>query len=81
MALGLGWIPGVSLAPLWRGHSPASRRHWPVGALCWTPALTGSPPRYNEINAISTACSYGVTECQELAIEYLQQWQNSTTNP
>ncbi|NXF23049.1 AMPN Aminopeptidase, partial [Rhodinocichla rosea] len=37
--------------------------------------------QYNEANAISTACSYGVTECQDLAANYLRQWQNSSTNP
>lgn len=39
-----------------------------------------SPPRYNEINAISTACSYGITECQDLATDYLRQWQQNVTN-
>ncbi|NXN85872.1 AMPN Aminopeptidase, partial [Bombycilla garrulus] len=37
--------------------------------------------QYNGINAVSTACSYGVTECQDLAKKYLQQWQNTSTNP
>ncbi|XP_041320991.1 aminopeptidase N isoform X1 [Pyrgilauda ruficollis] len=37
--------------------------------------------QYNEANAISTACSFGVTACQNLAINYLRRWQNSTTNP
>ncbi|NXA05031.1 AMPN Aminopeptidase, partial [Sapayoa aenigma] len=37
--------------------------------------------QYNEVNAISTACSYGITECQELAIKYFRQWQNTSENP
>ncbi|NWZ36876.1 AMPN Aminopeptidase, partial [Brachypodius atriceps] len=47
----------------------------------WKDIPSGLMVQYNEINAISTACSYGVTECQELATEYLRQWQNSTDNP
>nr|XP_026655000.1 aminopeptidase N [Zonotrichia albicollis] len=38
--------------------------------------------QYNEANAISTACSYGVTDCQNLAANYLRQWQNNNnSNP
>ncbi|NXJ20581.1 AMPN Aminopeptidase, partial [Dicrurus megarhynchus] len=37
--------------------------------------------QYNEVNAISTACSYGVTECQDLATNYLRQWRDNGTNP
>lgn len=38
--------------------------------------------QYNEINAISTACSYGITECQDLAIKYFNEWNTTTTtNP
>ncbi|NWZ92043.1 AMPN Aminopeptidase, partial [Nesospiza acunhae] len=37
--------------------------------------------QYNEANAISTACSYGVTDCQDLAANYLRQWRNSPSNP
>ncbi|NXQ59594.1 AMPN Aminopeptidase, partial [Anthoscopus minutus] len=47
----------------------------------WKDIPSGLMVQYNEINAISTACSYGVTECQELATEYLRQWQNATNNP
>ncbi|NXW77625.1 AMPN Aminopeptidase, partial [Hirundo rustica] len=48
----------------------------------WTNVLNDSlMVQYNEINAISTACSYGVTECQELATNYLRRWQNSSENP
>uniref|UniRef100_A0A8C3JWQ8 Aminopeptidase n=1 Tax=Calidris pygmaea TaxID=425635 RepID=A0A8C3JWQ8_9CHAR len=37
--------------------------------------------QYNEINAISTACSYGITECQDLAIKYFNEWNTTNTNP
>ncbi|NXO80655.1 AMPN Aminopeptidase, partial [Sitta europaea] len=47
----------------------------------WKVTPDGLMVQYNQINAISTACSYGVTECQELATNYLRQWQNSSTNP
>ncbi|XP_039579473.1 aminopeptidase N isoform X2 [Passer montanus] len=49
----------------------------------WTDIFSDYPlmVQYNEANAISTACSFGVTACQNLAIDYLRQWQNSTTNP
>ncbi|XP_066184231.1 aminopeptidase N [Sylvia atricapilla] len=47
----------------------------------WSNRPSGLTAQYNEINAISTACSYGVTECQELAINYLRQWRNGTDNP
>ncbi|NXB45369.1 AMPN Aminopeptidase, partial [Leucopsar rothschildi] len=47
----------------------------------WQNRPSGLMAQYNEINAISTACSYGVTECQQLAANYLQQWQNTNINP
>ncbi|NWI04281.1 AMPN Aminopeptidase, partial [Tichodroma muraria] len=47
----------------------------------WKDIPSGLMVQYNEINAISTACSYGVTECQELATNYLHQWQNTNNNP
>lgn len=52
--------------------------------LCTHPSPTGCsfPPRYSEINAISTACSYGIAECQQLATALFQQWkQNVSNNP
>lgn len=42
--------------------------------------MGSSPSRYNEIIAISTACSYGVPECQELATSLFKEWQNNSTN-
>ncbi|NXO17352.1 AMPN Aminopeptidase, partial [Oriolus oriolus] len=48
----------------------------------WNDIPSGLMDQYNEINAISTACSYGITECQQLAADYLRQWrQNATNNP
>ncbi|NWV33505.1 AMPN Aminopeptidase, partial [Grantiella picta] len=48
----------------------------------WQNISTGLMDQYNEVNAISTACSYNVTECQELATNYFRQWQqNATKNP
>ncbi|NXA81709.1 AMPN Aminopeptidase, partial [Thryothorus ludovicianus] len=47
----------------------------------WKNIPDGLMVQYNEVNAISTACSYGVTECQELATNYLRQWQNTSNNP
>ncbi|NXP72549.1 AMPN Aminopeptidase, partial [Ramphastos sulfuratus] len=48
----------------------------------WTKIPEGLMDQYNEINAISTACSYGITECQDLATKYFQEWkQNVAQNP
>lgn len=61
------------------GHGPGCS----LAAVCWSPALHGpSLPRYSEINAISTACSYGIAECQDLARDYFQKWQEDVSrNP
>ncbi|KAJ7417602.1 Aminopeptidase Ey [Pitangus sulphuratus] len=48
----------------------------------WTTIPTDLMDQYNEVNAINTACSYGITECQELATQYLSKWmQNVSMNP
>ncbi|XP_075570285.1 LOW QUALITY PROTEIN: aminopeptidase N [Pelecanus crispus] len=48
----------------------------------WVSIPSGLMDQYNEINAISTACSYGLTECQDLATKYFKQWKNdSLKNP
>ncbi|XP_064932981.1 aminopeptidase N [Columba livia] len=48
----------------------------------WNTRPTGLMDQYNEINAISTACSYGITECQQLATTYFNDWnKNVTRNP
>ncbi|NXH15706.1 AMPN Aminopeptidase, partial [Bucco capensis] len=46
----------------------------------WTTIPEGLMDQYNEINAISTACSYGITECQDLATRYFRQWQQNVNN-
>lgn len=46
----------------------------------WTKIPDGLMDQYNEIIAISTACSYGVPECQELATSLFKEWQNNSTN-
>ncbi|GAB0194319.1 aminopeptidase N [Grus japonensis] len=48
----------------------------------WANIPEGLMDQYNEINAISTACSYGIAECQDLSTTYFHQWQlNVTNNP
>ncbi|KAL2300876.1 hypothetical protein Nmel_013770 [Mimus melanotis] len=47
----------------------------------WQTRPDGLMAQYNEINAISTACSYGLLECQQLATGYYQQWRDTNTNP
>ncbi|NXI75327.1 AMPN Aminopeptidase, partial [Rhipidura dahli] len=48
----------------------------------WKDIPAGLMDQYNEVNAIRTACSYGVTKCHNLSANYFDQWQkNDTTNP
>ncbi|XP_053898785.1 aminopeptidase N [Malaclemys terrapin pileata] len=48
----------------------------------WTRLPDGLMEQYNEINAISTACSQGVPECTQLAAAFFNQWkQNPSNNP
>nr|XP_025963802.1 aminopeptidase N [Dromaius novaehollandiae] len=46
----------------------------------WSTIPSGLMDQYNEINAISTACSYGISECQQLATAYLDAWQRNVSN-
>ncbi|NWH53108.1 AMPN Aminopeptidase, partial [Fregata magnificens] len=46
----------------------------------WVTIPSGLMNQYNEINAISTACSYGIAECQNLATDYFRRWQQNVTN-
>ncbi|XP_068814489.1 aminopeptidase N [Struthio camelus] len=46
----------------------------------WTTIPSGLTDQYNEINAISTACSYGISECQQLATTFLSEWQKNISN-
>ncbi|XP_077329964.1 aminopeptidase N-like [Lithobates pipiens] len=36
--------------------------------------------QYNEVNAVSTACTYGLTECEELALAQFNDWRASGVN-
>ncbi|KAM6303802.1 aminopeptidase N [Podargus strigoides] len=48
----------------------------------WVVIPSGLMDQYGEIIAISTSCSYGITECQDLATNYSRQWQQDVTkNP
>ncbi|KFW65314.1 Aminopeptidase N, partial [Pygoscelis adeliae] len=48
----------------------------------WITIPSGLMDQYNEINAISTACSYGIAECQTLSTDYFRKWQqNVAKNP
>ncbi|XP_042331729.1 aminopeptidase N [Sceloporus undulatus] len=48
----------------------------------WTTIPDGLMDQYNEILAISTACSYGVPECQALATDLFSTWKaNPAVNP
>lgn len=43
--------------------------------------LTASPwHRYNEVNAISTACSNGLQDCKEMVKNLFHQWMNDSKN-
>ncbi|NWX15195.1 AMPN Aminopeptidase, partial [Aegotheles bennettii] len=46
----------------------------------WVTIPSSLMDQYNEINAISTACSYGIAECQELATNYSRLWQQNPAN-
>ncbi|XP_072888855.1 aminopeptidase N-like isoform X2 [Hemitrygon akajei] len=46
----------------------------------WTQPLEGHMDQYNEINAMSVACSYGHEECQKTAEEFFRDWMNSGDN-
>ncbi|NWY55925.1 AMPN Aminopeptidase, partial [Chionis minor] len=48
----------------------------------WTNIPSGLMDQYNEINAINTACSYGIPECLNLSAQYYEDWQkNIAQNP
>ncbi|XP_067412180.1 aminopeptidase N [Emydura macquarii macquarii] len=46
----------------------------------WTTIPDGLMEQYNEINAISTACSYGIQECWALATDFFNQWKKTPSN-
>nr|XP_006629061.1 PREDICTED: aminopeptidase N-like [Lepisosteus oculatus] len=48
----------------------------------WTRIPDNHIDQYNQVNAISVACSNGVPECQEMASGLFKQWMmNSSANP
>ncbi|XP_053573658.1 aminopeptidase Ey-like [Bombina bombina] len=46
----------------------------------WTVRPHTLTEQYNEINAVSTACGYGVAECGQLAANLLKNWMNTGVN-
>ncbi|NWV65277.1 AMPN Aminopeptidase, partial [Malurus elegans] len=57
-------------------------KHYETTTNNWQNVPVGLLDQYNEVNAIQTACSYGVTECHQLAAKYLSEWQqNPARNP
>ncbi|KAM3925882.1 aminopeptidase N-like [Leptodactylus fuscus] len=46
----------------------------------WTVRPEGLTEQYNEVNAINTACSYGITECTDLASKLFREWRNTSIN-
>ncbi|CAM4612702.1 unnamed protein product [Lepidochelys olivacea] len=46
----------------------------------WTSLPEGLMAQYSEINAISTACSYKVPECSQLATAFFNQWKQNPSN-
>ncbi|KAM4677163.1 aminopeptidase N isoform 1-T2 [Discoglossus pictus] len=46
----------------------------------WTERPEGLTEQYNEINAISQACAYGVAECGQLALDLFRNWTEGGIN-
>ncbi|XP_037766646.2 aminopeptidase N isoform X1 [Chelonia mydas] len=46
----------------------------------WTSLPEGLMAQYSEINAISTACSYEVPECSQLATAFFDRWKQNPSN-
>ncbi|XP_062922332.1 alanyl (membrane) aminopeptidase b, tandem duplicate 1 [Mobula hypostoma] len=46
----------------------------------WTRPSEGHMDQYNEVNAMSVACSYGLKECQKKAEEFFRHWMISGNN-
>ncbi|XP_069481325.1 aminopeptidase N-like [Ambystoma mexicanum] len=57
-------------------------KHFKDLTLNWTQLPEGLTQQYNQVNAISAACSYGIEECGELASGLFKQWMaNEAVNP
>lgn len=46
----------------------------------WTDLPPTLMEQYNEVNAISTACSSGLKECRDLVVELYSRWMNDSDN-
>lgn len=46
----------------------------------WTDHPQTLTDQYSEINAVSTACSYGVSECEQLAARLFAEWRKDPQN-
>ncbi|KAM6980556.1 aminopeptidase N-like [Aplochiton taeniatus] len=46
----------------------------------WTEIPSGHTDQYNQVNAISMACSTGVNECNALTTSWFEQWMNDSSN-
>ncbi|XP_066094449.1 aminopeptidase N [Saccopteryx bilineata] len=46
----------------------------------WTQRPQNLMDQYNEVNAISTACSSGLPDCKRLVSNLFSQWMNNSTN-
>nr|AVZ46159.1 Aminopeptidase N [Ichneumia albicauda] len=46
----------------------------------WTVLPPNLMDQYNEINAVSTACTYGVPKCEKLVSDLFTQWKNNPQN-
>eukprot|EP00062_Callorhinchus_milii_P002202 gi/632938165/ref/XP_007904007.1/ PREDICTED: aminopeptidase N [Callorhinchus milii] len=54
--------------------------HFKVKTENWTVPSEGHQEQYNEVNALSAACTYGLEECQTIAVNYYKQWMNNSSN-
>nr|AVZ46161.1 Aminopeptidase N [Proteles cristata] len=54
--------------------------HFEVLTLNWTSHPQTLMEQYNEINAVSTACSYGVAKCEKLVSTLFAEWKKNPQN-
>ncbi|CAH2274215.1 aminopeptidase N [Pelobates cultripes] len=55
-------------------------KHFETMTVNFTVRLESLTDQYNEINTVSTACSYGIPECTELATKLFNEWKNTNIN-
>ncbi|XP_056427954.1 aminopeptidase N-like isoform X2 [Hyla sarda] len=46
----------------------------------WTVRPATLTEQYSEVNAVNMACSYGISECEQLATKLFNEWKNSNIN-